>query len=373
MKMVADPIIGYLLFLLLFLPTGVFAEEGNDVSAVITAGNACWKAENYSCAIANWNNAVSFNPGLNAQIAPFLAGAYAKRGAQYYLEKKYSEAVTDFDEVLRLEPDSTEIKEARRLAARAASNNLGYGQPSAETEVDPSARPRSALPAQDNNASRESLVSPGILAGIAITVILVLLGLSLACVSATPRIKVLGRVMSGLGVIAACGMLIAGLQMMREGDPINMKAADNRELMHSIWKYNPDGYDKDGYDKNGYDKDGYDKNGYDKDGYDKNGYDKDGYDKNGRDRNNCDRSGICLMNWNKANAYCKQQGKRLPTVKELQNMYENECTGGRRAKTCYGWFWSSEETGSASARVVNFYYGYVYYHNKRYHYHVRCR
>ncbi|MCG2725750.1 MAG: DUF1566 domain-containing protein, partial [Elusimicrobia bacterium] len=69
-------------------------------------------------------------------------------------------------------------------------------------------------------------------------------------------------------------------------------------------------------------------------------------------------------------AYC---GGNLPTVAQLKNMYKNECTGGRRAKTCDYWFWSSEETGSASARHVPFYGGGVASTNKRNGYYVRCR
>ncbi len=90
---------------------------------------------------------------------------------------------------------------------------------------------------------------------------------------------------------------------------------------------------------------------------------------------NCklDRNGRRRCNWYDAMAYC---GGNLPTVAQLKTMYKNECTGGRKAKTCRGWHWSSEDStrGSASARDVHFYDGNVSTIHKHYDSsNVRCR
>ncbi|KAF0151535.1 MAG: hypothetical protein FD189_2565, partial [Elusimicrobia bacterium] len=62
-------------------------------------------------------------------------------------------------------------------------------------------------------------------------------------------------------------------------------------------------------------------------------------------------------NWYDAMAYC---GGRLPTVAQLEAAYKSECTGGRKADTCTGWYWSSQESGASGARTVNFYSGSVF-------------
>ncbi|KAF0151139.1 MAG: hypothetical protein FD189_2587, partial [Elusimicrobia bacterium] len=68
------------------------------------------------------------------------------------------------------------------------------------------------------------------------------------------------------------------------------------------------------------------------------------------------QGGPPYCDWYDAMAYC---GGRLPTVAQLQAAYKSECTGGRKADTCTGWYWSSEESGASDARLVNFSYGTV--------------
>ncbi|MDO8804585.1 MAG: hypothetical protein Q7R35_09135 [Elusimicrobiota bacterium] len=63
---------------------------------------------------------------------------------------------------------------------------------------------------------------------------------------------------------------------------------------------------------------------------------------------NCNK-GYC--NWYDAKASC---GGRLPTVAQLQSWYQAECTGGRQGNTCNKEYWSSEKSGSGSARLVFF-------------------
>lgn len=101
---------------------------------VISAGNDCLKDKNYSGAIENWNKAVKLLPALEAWARPHLAGAYAKRGARYYLDAKYSEAVEEFDQALKLQPDLTikivaQRRDARGLAEKglADSRNIARG------------------------------------------------------------------------------------------------------------------------------------------------------------------------------------------------------------------------------------------------------
>ncbi len=90
---------------------------------------------------------------------------------------------------------------------------------------------------------------------------------------------------------------------------------------------------------------------------------------------NCkpDSDGIPRCNWHDAMAYC---GGNLPTIAQLKTMYNNECTGGRKAKTCGGWYWSSEDStrSVSSSKGMSFYNGNVYNNVEDGNsYHVRCR
>jgi|GEM_PF-2543765 len=63
----------------------------------------------------------------------------------------------------------------------------------------------------------------------------------------------------------------------------------------------------------------------------------------------------------------------LPTVNQLKAWYNNECTGGRQANTCSGWYWSSEEYSAGLARRVNFLNGHVIINHKNDSHYVRCQ
>lgn len=92
---------------------------------------------------------------------------------------------------------------------------------------------------------------------------------------------------------------------------------------------------------------------------------------NSGNASNCN-NGQC--NWYDAVAYCKSRGSRLPTVNELQTMYQAECTGGRQAATCNKGYWSSEELNAGGVRLVAFDDGTVMEYGKRSSYIlVRCR
>ena len=67
------------------------------------------------------------------------------------------------------------------------------------------------------------------------------------------------------------------------------------------------------------------------------------------------------MNWDDARKYCEEKGMRLPTVDELKQMYEKECSGNKyEAKRCNKWYWSSEDyaPGTTYAMGVSFGYGF---------------
>jgi len=50
------------------------------------------------------------------------------------------------------------------------------------------------------------------------------------------------------------------------------------------------------------------------------------------------------MNWYGARDYCEEKGMRLPTVAELKEMYENECSGNKYEEVrCAKLYWSSED------------------------------
>ena len=82
---------------------------------------------------------------------------------------------------------------------------------------------------------------------------------------------------------------------------------------------------------------------------------------------NCN-DGRC--DWYDAMVYC---GGRLPTVAQLQAAYKAECAGVRTGLTCNKWYWSSEESGSRSARDVIFTNGNVNVSYKDSNDNVRCR
>jgi len=67
---------------------------------------------------------------------------------------------------------------------------------------------------------------------------------------------------------------------------------------------------------------------------------------------NCNK-GHC--SWYDARAYC---GGRLPTVAQLESMYQAECTGDKLSDTCGKGYWSSEAEGPYSAWFVMFRYNY---------------
>ncbi len=63
-------------------------------------------------------------------------------------------------------------------------------------------------------------------------------------------------------------------------------------------------------------------------------------------RNNCD--------WAAASAYCRGNGARLPTPKELLKAWDGKCKGKSSSGVCGGWYWSSREKDDASAWGVSF-------------------
>ena len=89
------------------------------------------------------------------------------------------------------------------------------------------------------------------------------------------------------------------------------------------------------------------------------------------------RDAPTLMNWDEANAYCKNKGMKLPEIDLLMLIYalrkdinpflvEN---GGEAFKE--DWYLSGTEGNRLNARYVNFYNGYAYNGGKYYGYVVR--
>lgn len=64
--------------------------------------------------------------------------------------------------------------------------------------------------------------------------------------------------------------------------------------------------------------------------------------------------------WTKAADYCKKNGGRLPTVKELQKIRKAECTTEQLSDRCHRGYLSSQESGDR-AKAVSFYDGEVVY------------
>ena len=78
-----------------------------------------------------------------------------------------------------------------------------------------------------------------------------------------------------------------------------------------------------------------------------------------------------IMTWYDAREYCKKNGGRLPTVKELQILSTLQRQG--ETHTNYsGWFWSSSERSSYGAWSVGFGSGSSRDINKNYHCGVLC-
>ena len=99
-----------------FCAGGVFAQPA---AQYVERGRDNYQSGDYTGAIISWRRALAEDVSLEGKLAPYLATAYAKRGAAYYLRKDYEKALADFDESLKLNPDSKEIREARRLAEKA--------------------------------------------------------------------------------------------------------------------------------------------------------------------------------------------------------------------------------------------------------------
>lgn len=106
--------------LLLFSPPlHLLAQSASDY---IIRGNNAQAKQNYTNAIAEYNKAIKLTPDLYAKLAPYLAQAYGKRGAAYYLSGEYSKAIADFNESLKLAPDNPDISKARAFAEQARGN-----------------------------------------------------------------------------------------------------------------------------------------------------------------------------------------------------------------------------------------------------------
>ncbi len=63
-------------------------------------------------------------------------------------------------------------------------------------------------------------------------------------------------------------------------------------------------------------------------------------------------------------AYCKKNGKRLPTMEELLKAWEDKCTGGKTSSLCSGWYWSSKELNLTQAWAVSFREGVADFYEK---------
>ncbi|KAF0126218.1 MAG: protein kinase [Elusimicrobia bacterium] len=99
-----------------FCAGGVFAQSA---AQYVERGRDNYKNGDYTGAIINWHRAIAADAAVEGKLAPYLANAYAKRGAEYYLRKEYDRAISDFDASLKLNPDAKEIRQARSLAEKA--------------------------------------------------------------------------------------------------------------------------------------------------------------------------------------------------------------------------------------------------------------
>lgn len=71
------------------------------------------------------------------------------------------------------------------------------------------------------------------------------------------------------------------------------------------FRYNREGFDRNGYDRSGYDREGFDRNGYDRSGYDREGFDRDGYDKFGFGRNGLNALGYDRKGYDRSGYDCE--------------------------------------------------------------------
>ena len=85
-----------------------------DAAFYITRGQAYWSARDFVRAIQDYDEAI--------RLDPESANAYHGRGISYYLLRQYEEAVQDFDEALRLAPDDALVYNNRALAHVALGN-----------------------------------------------------------------------------------------------------------------------------------------------------------------------------------------------------------------------------------------------------------
>lgn len=98
------------------LPGALRAQSSEDYSR--RAADFYRKAD-YTNAIINFNKAISLDPYLEEDLAPYLAKSYAKRAEVHAYNGNHGRAAADLEEAVRLAPDSPEFRKARAEAQEA--------------------------------------------------------------------------------------------------------------------------------------------------------------------------------------------------------------------------------------------------------------
>lgn len=98
------------------LPAALQAQSAEDYAR---RGADFYRKADYTNAIINLNRAISLDPYMEEDLAPYLARAYAKRAGVHSYNGAHGRAVADLDEALRLAPDSADFRRARADAVEA--------------------------------------------------------------------------------------------------------------------------------------------------------------------------------------------------------------------------------------------------------------
>ncbi|PIS47110.1 MAG: hypothetical protein COT17_05180 [Elusimicrobia bacterium CG08_land_8_20_14_0_20_51_18] len=156
-------------------PAGPSAlEKLQALKTMVKNGDGHFQKGNFDGAIEEWEKAIAAEPVLEPRLNPFLARAYAKRGATQYMKGEYKGALLDFNVSLGLNPNAVQVRKAKMQTEQALAKlqpqtpdpglALSSGQPPQQEFVRESPQiPPEAEKERKKNLYRMILMLAGIL------------------------------------------------------------------------------------------------------------------------------------------------------------------------------------------------------------------
>jgi len=87
--------------------------------ALVMSGDSYYQKGEYDQAILEWYKAIAVDNDIELRLKPFIARAYAKKGAIEYSKRNYESAIINFNESLRLNPYDENVIKAKNKAEMA--------------------------------------------------------------------------------------------------------------------------------------------------------------------------------------------------------------------------------------------------------------